>query len=86
MENSNLEILAPAGSFAALQAALDSGADAVYFGVGNLNMRAGAAVNFKEEDLPLITELCHSRGVRAYLTVNTIVYDGEMEEIYSLCR
>ena len=81
-----MEILAPAGSFSALQAALDSGADAVYFGVGNLNMRAGAAVNFKIEDLPQITELCHARGVRAYLTVNTIVYDDEMEQIYALCR
>ena len=81
-----IEILAPAGSFDALRAALNSGADAVYFGVGDLNMRAGAAVNFAVEDLPEITRLCHEKNARAYLTLNTIVYDPEMEQMRDLCR
>ena len=73
----HIEIMAPAGSFAALHAALKAGADAVYFGIGSLNMRATAAMNFTEADLPEITALCHARSAKAYLTVNTIVYDEE---------
>ncbi|MDE6113253.1 MAG: U32 family peptidase, partial [Bacteroidales bacterium] len=77
----HIEIMAPAGSFAALHAALKAGADAVYFGIGSLNMRATAAMNFTEADLPEITALCHAQGAKAYLTVNTIVYDEEQAQI-----
>ena len=73
------EILAPAGDFTCLQAALDAGADAVYFGLDSFNMRVGSGVNFKIEDLPEISRRCRERGVKAYLTLNSIVFEGEME-------
>lgn len=78
--------MSPAGSFAALNAAIKAGANAVYFGIGNLNMRATAAMNFTETDLPEITRLCHENGVKAYLTVNTIVYDNEREAVENVLR
>ena len=77
------EILAPAGDFIALQAAIDAGADAVYFGLGTLNMRARSTVNFKEEDLPEIAERCRGR-VKAYLTLNAIIFESELEEVERL--
>lgn len=78
---STIEVMAPAGSFSSLNAALQAGADAVYFGIGSLNMRAQAAMNFTEEDLPEIVRLCKEHKAKAYLTVNTIVYDNEIEQI-----
>lgn len=81
----SIEILSPAGSFAALHAALKSGADAVYFGVGDLNMRAGGALNFTLEDLPQIVSLCHDANAKAYLAVNTIIYNNELDSMRTLC-
>ena len=77
------ELLAPAGDFIALQAAIDAGADAVYFGLGTLNMRARSTVNFKEEDLPEIAERCRGK-VKAYLTLNAIIFESELEEVERL--
>jgi putative protease len=77
--------MAPAGSRASLSAALNAGADSVYFGVGKLNMRARAAGNFQVEDLPEVVSQCHRAGARAYLTLNTILFDGELDEAESLC-
>ena len=74
------EILAPAGDFTCLQAAIDAGADAVYFGLGTFNMRARSGVNFKVEDLPEIARRCGNR-VKRYLTLNAIMFEGEMEEV-----
>ena len=74
------EILAPAGDFTCLQAAIDAGADAVYFGLGTFNMRARSGVNFKVEDLPEIARRCGDR-VKRYLTLNAIMFEGEMEEV-----
>ena len=73
------EILAPAGDFTCLQAALDAGADAVYFGLGTFNMRARSGVNFKEEDLPEIARRCGK--VKRYLTLNAIMFEGEQEAV-----
>lgn len=73
------EILAPAGDFTCLQAALDAGADAVYFGLGTFNMRARSGVNFRAGDLPEIARRCGA--VKRYLTLNAIMFDGEAEEI-----
>lgn len=70
--------MAPAGSFEALQAAIDNGADSVYFGVDQLNMRARATMNFTLGDLEEIAERCHSHGVKTYLTLNTIIYDHDL--------
>lgn len=81
------EILAPAGDFTCLQAAIDAGADAVYFGLGTFNMRARSGVNFKLEDLPEIKRRCettehsHIQTVRRYLALNAIMFEGEMEEV-----
>ena len=74
------EILAPAGDFTCLQAAIDAGADAVYFGLGTFNMRARSGVNFKLEDLPEIQRRCGDR-VKRYLALNAIMFEGEMEEV-----
>lgn len=73
--------MAPVGSYESLSAALDAGADAVYFGVEGLNMRSRSSANFTLDDLREIVRRCKERDVKTYLTVNTIVYDGEMEKL-----
>ncbi len=73
------EILAPAGDFVCLQAAIDAGADAVYFGLGTFNMRARSGVNFKVEDLPEIARRCGR--VRRYLTLNAIMFEDEAASV-----
>lgn len=83
---SSVEIMAPAGSFESLMAALKAGADSVYFGVGKLNMRARATVNFQQDDLPKIVQRCHQYGAKSYLTLNTIIYNDEIEEMHALCE
>ncbi len=79
-------LMAPAGSDAALEAALNAGAGAVYFGVGTLNMRSGAAVNFCESDLDRVAARCHEFGAKAYLTLNIVVFNNELERVAALCR
>ena len=78
MQRSEIEIMAPVGSYEALAAAIQAGADSVYFGVGKLNMRSASAANFTLDDLAKIVATAHAAGVKAYLTVNTIVYEDEM--------
>ena len=78
------EIMAPVGSYESLAAAIQAGADSVYFGVGSLNMRSRSSKNFSLEDLATITERCASQGIKTYLTVNTVVYDEEMEQLQVL--
>ena len=73
--------MSPAGDFTSLQAALDNGADSVYFGVEQLNMRARASMNFTIDDLPEISRRCAEKEVRTYLTLNTIVYDHDLSII-----
>jgi len=72
------ELMAPAGDMISLRAALEAGADAVYFGVVSMNMRASAR-NFAACEMPEIAQLCHEYGAKAYLAMNTIVYDSELE-------
>lgn len=79
-----IELMAPAGNFESLQAALDNGADSVYFGVEQLNMRARASVNFTLDDLPEIARRCEAKGVRSYLTLNTIIYDHDLSIVKTL--
>lgn len=79
-----IELMAPAGSFESLQAALDNGADSVYFGVEQLNMRARASINFTIDDLPEIVKRCKKRNVRTYLTLNTIIYDHDLSLIKTI--
>lgn len=79
-----IELMAPAGNFESLQAALDNGCDSVYFGVEQLNMRARATVNFTLEDLPEIARRCNEKNVRTYLTLNTIIYDHDLSIVKTL--
>ncbi len=76
--------MAPAGDFESLQAALDNGADSVYFGVEQLNMRARASMNFTLDDLVEISRRCSEKNVRSYLTLNTIIYDHDLSLIKTL--
>lgn len=80
MKRSDFEIMAPVGSFESLHAAIAAGADAVYFGVGQLNMRSRSSLNFTLDDLRHIVGVCRENGVRTYLTLNIILYDNEMEQ------
>lgn len=81
MEKRRIELMAPAGSFESLMAAVNAGCDSVYFGVEQFNMRARATMNFTLEDLAKINEICSAKNVRTYLTLNTIVYDHDLSAI-----
>ena len=84
MKRSDFEVMAPVGSYESLAAAINAGADAVYFGVEGLNMRSKSSVNFTLDDLHNIADICTKAGVKSYLTVNTIVYDDETEKLHSV--
>lgn len=81
---SPIEIMSPAGSYQSLMAAIQGGADSVYFGVGTLNMRARSSMNFTLEDLAQIAAICREHNVRSYLTVNTVIYDEETAYMQSV--
>jgi len=81
-----IELMAPAGNFESLQAAIDNGADSVYFGVEQLNMRARATVNFTLEDLSEIARRCQEKKIRTYLTLNTIIYDHDLSIVKTLLQ
>jgi len=81
-----IELMAPAGNFESLQAALDNGADSVYFGVEQLNMRARASINFTLDDLEEISKRCKAKNVRTYLTLNTIIYDHDLSIVKTLIK
>lgn len=72
------ELLAPAGSFSALKAAIDAGADSVYFGLDELNMRTLAGHNFNLENLPKVAALCKKNRIKSYLTLNSLIYDQDL--------
>ena len=74
-----LEIMAPAGNFECLMAAIQGGANSIYFGVGNLNMRSHSANNFNPSDIYRIVEICKEHNVRSYLTLNIIIYNDDLE-------
>ncbi len=78
------ELLAPVGDFTCLTAAVQGGCDAVYFGVGELNMRSGTPRGFRSDDLPVVAERAHAAGIRAYLALNTIVFSGERGRVADL--
>lgn len=81
MTRSDFEIMAPVGSFESLHAAISAGADAIYFGVQGLNMRSRSSANFSIDDLRTIIATCNQAGVKTYLTVNTIIYDSDMQPL-----
>lgn len=84
MERKDFEIMAPVGSYESLAAAVQGGADAVYFGIGGLNMRDKSSVNFTIDDLAQIVAYCHEHGMKSYLTVNTVVYDEDIALMHSI--
>lgn len=79
MDRKELEIMAPAGNFECLHAAIQGKADSVYFGVGKLNMRSHSAANFRPEDLAEVVRICREAGVRSYLTLNITLYEEELD-------
>ena len=84
MQRNEIEIMAPVGCYESLHAAIEAGADSIYFGVGQLNMRAQSAANFTLEDLEKIVSIARQHGVKSYLTVNTVIYDEEIETLHRI--
>lgn len=84
MKREDFEIMAPVGCYESLQAAIQAGADSIYFGIEGLNMRARSSVNFTIDDLHNIAQICEQNGLKSYLTVNTIIYDNDMELMRSI--
>ena len=84
IKRSDIEIMAPVGCYESLHAAINAGANSVYFGIGRLNMRSASAANFSEADMEQIVEIAHKAGVKTYLTVNTIIYDDELEVMHEV--
>ena len=81
---SDFEIMAPVGSRESLAAAIQAGANSVYFGIGQLNMRFHSANHFTIDDLRDIASTCNSHGIKTYLTVNTIIYDGDIDTMHEI--
>lgn len=81
---SDVEIMAPVGSYESLQAAIQGGADSVYFGIGHLNMRSKSSQNFTLEDLKKISSIANTNKLKTYITLNTVIYDDEVEQMKSI--
>jgi putative protease len=84
MNRKDFEIMAPAGSYESLVAAVQGGADSVYFGVENLNMRAASSINFSLDDLVNIADICRDNNLKSYLTVNVVVFDDEIGQMQKI--
>ena len=84
MKREDFEIMAPVGSYESLWSAIKAGADAIYFGVEGLNMRARSSVNFTLDDLKEIARICCEHNVKSYLTVNTIIYDEDIAKCHAI--
>ena len=84
MKRTDIEIMAPVGSYESLYAAINAGANSVYFGIGQLNMRSASAANFTADDMAEINRIAHEHGVKTYLTVNTIIYDTELKLMHEV--
>ncbi len=81
MTAKDIEIMAPVGSYESLMGAIQGGANSVYFGIGKLNMRSRSSKNFTIQDLEKISGICRENKIRSYITLNTIVYDTELDEM-----
>jgi putative protease len=84
MKREDIEIMAPAGSYESLMAAIQGGSDSVYFGAEQLNMRAGSSNNFSLDDLRNISSICKENRLKSYLTVNVVVYDQEISQMHKI--
>lgn len=85
MKTQKIEIMAPVGSYESLSAAIKAGADSVYFGISDLNMRSNSANNFNLDDLKKISLVCKNAEIKSYLTVNTIIYDEDKLLMEKIC-
>ncbi len=81
MKASDIEIMAPVGSYESLMAAIQGKADSVYFGIGHLNMRSKSSKNFTLEDLKKISDICKQHNIRSYITLNAVIFDVELDEM-----
>lgn len=89
MERKDIELMAPVGSWESLMAAIQAGANSVYFGIDRLNMRSQSTINFTVDDLAKIVEICSEHGLKTYLTLNTVMYDQDinlMKELIDAAR
>lgn len=84
MNVNDYEIMAPAGSYESLMAAIQGGADSIYFGIEGLNMRSRSSNNFTIDDLHNIAQICRDNNIKSYLTVNTIIYDKDMQLMHKI--
>lgn len=84
MERKDFEIMAPVGSYESLMAAIQGGADSVYFGIEKMNMRAHSSNNFTFDDLSKIVSICNENKVKTYLTVNTVIYNKELSLLHEI--
>jgi U32 family peptidase len=84
MNRNEIEIMAPVGSWESLAAAIQAGADSVYFGIEKLNMRSKSSNNFTTADLRKIVAICNENNVKSYLTINTILYDGDISLMHEI--
>lgn len=86
MKQKAIELLAPAGSFDSLQAAINAGAHAIYFGVEQLNMRTRSAGTFSINDIKEVSSICKANGIRSYITLNTVMYEHDMQLLKSILK
>lgn len=86
MKQKQAEVLAPAGSFDSLQAAINAGADSIYFGVEQLNMRTRSAGTFSIEDIKEISSICKANGLKSYITLNTVMYEHDMQLLKTILK
>ncbi|MDR2886765.1 MAG: U32 family peptidase [Bacteroidales bacterium] len=84
MKRDEVEIMAPAGSYDSLMAAIQGGADSVYFGVEKLNMRAGSSGSFTVDDIENIVSICRLYNIKSYITLNVVIYDSELEQMQKI--
>jgi putative protease len=84
LRREDIEIMAPVGSYESLMAAIQGGADAVYFGLTNMNMRSRSSVNFNEDDLENILTICREHNIKSYLTLNIVIFQEELDQMRKL--
>jgi U32 family peptidase len=84
MNQRDIEIMAPVGSYESVMAAIQGKADAVYFGIGHLNMRSKSTLNFTSEDLVRISEICRENNIRSYITLNSVIFDEELDIMHEI--
>ncbi|MEZ5010974.1 MAG: U32 family peptidase, partial [Bacteroidales bacterium] len=84
MNRKDIEIMSPVGSWESLSAAIQGGADSIYFGVEQLNMRARSSHNFTLKDLSRVAAICAENGLKSYLTLNVVMYDSEIEQMKAI--